>query len=67
MTAKVHVIPQSDLVALHKIAGTVRVLHDILMSTSGDITLTNKALFSMIGGMANDLEEITQHINNGEY
>lgn len=67
MSSKVHVIKQEDLIALHQIAGTVRVLHDILMSTEGEITITNKALFSMIGGMANSLEGITEHINNGEY
>ena len=67
MAGKVHVIPHDDLIALHQIASTVRVLHDILISTDGEITLTNKAFFTMIGGMADKLDSITQHINKDQY
>mgnify|MGYP000872193729 CR=1 FL=1 len=67
MAGKVHVIPHDDLIALHQIASTVRVLSDILAGTSKDVTLSNRALFEMVGSMATRLEIITKHINNGDY
>lgn len=66
MSNKVHVIKQEDLIALHQIAGTVRVFVNILSNTEDSLVITNKALFDMVGGLASKLESITQHINNGD-